>query len=223
MFVRRVLPIVLVCLLSASARASSPDPTEAPILAAVPVAGQMPALRPPASLSPAACGPGFAPCPASAPGRRLLVGAAGAGLLAGSVALGVGAGNALPSWYFQAHGRPDPLVSTLGLGVGLAVTVAASQLLVPLAAPLGDDAQYAVAVADARRASWRSSRWAVLAGGVGLAAVAAGASMERREFGSGQALMGAGGATLLLSGAVYLGLELAGVLQASQQARRARP
>lgn len=206
-----------------SARAASPEIEEAPIVAVATVTRQMGLPRPlaPPAL-PRACGPEAVPCPRGTTGRALAVGAAGGGLLAGSLALGLYTGALLPNAWFQAHGRPDPLVTTAGLGVGVAVTVAASQLLVPLAASLGNDPDYAVRVADARRASWRTSRWAVLAGGVGLAALAAGAGLERREFGRGQALMGAGGATLLASGAVYAALELAGVLHASQHARRER-
>ncbi|MCI0571181.1 MAG: hypothetical protein L0Y66_10550 [Myxococcaceae bacterium] len=143
-------------------------------------------------------------------------------MLVGSAVLGIAAGTLLPTLQFKAAGRPDPLVTALGMGVGLGVNVAASQLLVPHAAQLGDDAGYAVDVAEARHAGWRLSRWAVLAGGLGVATLAVGAGMERREFGAGQSVMALGASTVVLSGLVYFGLELAGVLHGSQSARRPR-
>jgi hypothetical protein len=230
--VSRGFSIVFLCLLVTSALADDavlPDGAlamdalslDGRIVTAPAVPLQAIPLRTPA-LRPEVCGPGRVLCPPSALPQQLLVGTTGVGLLLGSAALGIAAGSMLPNWHFERYGRPDPRVTSLGLGVGFGVTVAASQLLVPYVARLGDDAHFASSVAVARESGWRYSRWAVLAGGVGLATLLTGSAMERREFGSGQAVMGAGGATLLLSGLLYCGLELVGVLQGAQRSRQPR-
>lgn len=187
------------------------------IVAPVAAAEQSALLRPPVRPE-ALCGPGGAACGVpDSPVRMLLVGGASAGLLAGSAALGIAGGRLLPAWHSETYGRPDPLVTSLGVGLGFGMTVAASQLLVPLAARLGggEDAERL-----ARSTAWQSSRWAVLAGGIGVGVLTTGALMERRDFGSGQALMLAGGGTVVLSALVYTGLELVGVVAGSGRARR---
>ncbi len=115
-----------------------------------------------------------------------------------------------------------PWVVGLGFATGLAVEVGLSQLLAPLVAPLGDDALYAGTISGARAGGWERSRWAVLAGGAGLALYGAGAGLEQSRFGSGQLLISIGAATAFISALTYLGLELTGLVSGYERSRRPR-
>jgi hypothetical protein len=140
----------------------------------------------------------------------LVVGAAGSALFLGSSTAGFLGGRAVPVWAYERQGRPEVFATALGLGLGFGLHVATSHLLVPLTAHLTGGA-----VDAGREEGWRRGRWAVLAGGLGLAAAGVGAAMERREFGAGQGLMLAGAGVTVLSGVAFSVLQLTGVVHGS--------
>lgn len=147
------------------------------------------------------------------------VAAAGTGVLLGSAALATAAGLSVSSVYFQAHGRPDPLVFSGGAALGLFTGVLLTQWLVPEVTRLANDALYRGEVSVARAEGWRRARWPALAAVMGTLGLGTGALLEKASFGQGQTWMLVGGVTVVVSVVVYAVVELLGALEGYQASR----
>lgn len=111
----------------------------------------------------------------------------------------------------DATGRPSPIISTLGVAVGVGLNFGVVHLALPWFTRFVDGD-----VDSARAGAWRLSRWGLVAQGVGVLAMVVGSGLEAREFGGGQAFLLSGIVTALLGGVVVDVLELVGAWQGAR-------
>lgn len=130
---------------------------------------------------------------------------------AAATTLSVIAAGAITGAPVDATGRPSPLISTLGVAVGVGLNFGVVHLTLPWLTNLVDGD-----VDAARAGAWRLSRWGLVAQGVGVLAMVVGSGLEAREFGGGQALLLSGIVTALLGGLVVDVLELVGAWQGAR-------
>lgn len=130
---------------------------------------------------------------------------------AAATTLSVIAAGAITGAPVDATGRPSPIISTLGVAVGVALNFGAVHLTLPWLTRFveGD-------VDGARANAWRLARWGLLAQGAGVLAMVVGSGLEAREFGGGQTLLLSGIVTALLGGLVVDVLELVGAWQGAR-------
>lgn len=127
---------------------------------------------------------------------------------AATTTLSVIAAGAITGAPVDATGRPSPIISTLGVALGVGLNFGAVHLTLPLLTRFIDGD-----VSAARAGGWRLSRWGLVAQGAGVLAMAVGSGLEAREFGSGQALLLSGIVTALLGALAVDVLELVGAWQ----------
>lgn len=136
---------------------------------------------------------------------------------AAATTLSVIAAGAITGAPVDATGRPSPIISTLGVAVGVGLNFGAVHLTLPLLTRFVDGD-----VSSARAGAWRLSRWGLAAQGVGVVAMAIGSGLEAREFGSGQSLLLSGIVTALLGALAVDVLELVGAWQGRAASEGAR-
>lgn len=127
---------------------------------------------------------------------------------AAATTLSVIAAGAITGAPVDATGRPSPIISTLGVAVGVGLNFGTIHVTLPLLTRFVDGD-----VSSSRTGAWRLSRWGLAAQGVGVVAMAIGSGLEAREFGSGQSLLLSGIVTALLGALAVDVLELVGAWQ----------
>lgn len=130
---------------------------------------------------------------------------AATGITAASTAVAIGVGVLLHSVPYSIDGRPNPWVTTGGFAVAVGLNAALTHLAVPLVAQA---LRQTGTVADLRDHAWKTSRWALLGGGVGVATFALGSALEQSSFGRGQGVMAAGAVLSVLALLVWDVLEI---------------
>lgn len=148
---------------------------------------------------------------AATPGRTAAFFTSAILTAAATTTLSVIAAGAITGAPVDATGRPSPIVSTLGVAVGVGLNFGVVHLTLPWLTGLVDGDAGA-----ARAGAWRLSRWGLLAQGAGVLAMVVGSGLEAREFGSGQALLLSGIVTALIGGLVVDVLELVGAWQGAR-------
>lgn len=121
----------------------------------------------------------------------------------------------VPAMCTKAAGEPKPLCMAAGIAIAGATQLLVQYLLLPELFRLSGDDPSAV-----RRGWWQWARWPALALAASTLAVLAGAAMENKSYGSGQALLMAGMGASAVSGVSVDVLGIIGAVKAAKKSRK---
>jgi hypothetical protein len=148
-------------------------------------------------------------------GRFALAVSSASLLAAGTSVAGGVIATQVPAMCTRAAGEPKPMCMAAGIAIAGATQLLVQYLLLPELFRISGDDPSAV-----RRGWWQWARWPALALAASTLAVLAGAAMENKNYGSGQAVMMGGMAGSAVSGVTVDVLGIIGAVKAAKKSRK---